>query len=222
MNSTNRPESFKKSVSRCVQDILEEAGFRSCEKYFSTSTMISYLKPCSNELAFYLFYHDKRSSGGFTDVELWLAPIQLPDSGISKLGYGIMLDLSQGQKTDDETLKGITRKACSCLPLLRQFEAFVLAEMMSPFFTNRRAKFVQYELDIERTVRDKADLASRPDEIGKSYRDRKSNLGEVAEKCTEILEGIGDEWIGDLRELDLKTKGLLLAYICAAKAIAID
>ena len=222
MSTNDRKISFRKDVTRCVNQILAEAGFRSCEKYFSTSTMVSYLKPCSKELAFYLFYHDKRSSGGFTDVELWLAPIQLPDSRISALGYGIMLDLSQGQKTDDETLKGITHKACSCLPLLRQFEAFVLTEMMSPFFTNRRAKFVQYELEIERIVRERADLASRLDEIGKCYRSRKSNLGEVAEKCTEILGEFGDEWIGDLRELDQKTKGVLLAYICAAKSIAID
>jgi hypothetical protein len=222
MSSTNSPESFKKSVSRCVNEFLTEAGFRSCEKYFSTSDMVSYLKPCSNELAFYLFYHDKRSSGRFTDVELWLAPIQLPDSRISVLGYGIMLDLSQGQKTDDATLIGITRKACSCLPLLHQFETFVLDEMRSPFFKNQRAEFYRYEVEIERKVRERADLVSRLDEIGKSYRSRKSNLGVVAEKCKEILGELDAEWSGGLRELDLKTKGLLLAYICAAKSIAID
>ncbi len=222
MDAKSKPESFKKSVSRCVKEILAEAGFRSCENYFSTSTMLSYLKPRSKELAFYIFYHDRRSSGGFTDVELWLAPIQLPDSGISKLGYGIMLDISQGQKTDEETLKGITRKACSCLPLLRQFETFVVDEMKSPFFKNQRANAYRHELEIERMVRERADLASKLDEIGKSYRSRRSDLGEVAEMCKEIVQEFGDEWSVELRERDLETKGLFLAYICAAKAIAID
>lgn len=222
MDAKSKPESFKKSVSRCVNEILAEAGFRSCEKYSGSSTMVVYLKPYSQDIAFYLFFRDGRARDSYITADLWFAPIQFPDDRIEDCGCGIKLDLSQRRLMDDETMMGIARKAGNCLPYLSQFELLILDELKSPFFSNDRGQYYRHELEIYRKVSERADLRTVLDEVAKDYRSRKIGLDVVLQRCKELVGLLEDNWSGGLDKVESDVKGILLGYICAAKAIAID
>lgn len=222
MSTNDRKITFRKDVARCVNQILVEAGFRSCEKYSGSSIMVVYVKPYSQDIAFYLFFRDGRARDGYVTAELWFAPIQFPDDSIEDCGCGIKLDLSQRRLMDDATMMGIARKACNCLPYLSQFQSFILDELKSPFFSNERGQYYRYELEIYRKVCERADLRTVLDEVAKDYRSRKIGLDVVSQRCKELVGLLDDDWSNGLEEVESDIKGVLLGYICAAKAIAID
>lgn len=188
--------------------------------------MIVFSKRFDAELGLYVFFRDNRAKGGNVTVDVWFAPIQMPDSTIEVLGVGIHAVALSRFEISDEIMRRSTLKAIWLASSFDIFENTVRAELEHPVVENRRTKvFAQMRsiyaavssCNVSEAVAGLSELRA----CGKAVWEGKEGFEQLENACEQFL--LKCESVIDLGAVEAslpnRKKGSFLAEMLVAQSI---
>ena len=93
----------------------------------------------------YVFVHDGRSGNSSLDVDVWLAPPDVPDHSLESLYVGYKIWIASEYEIDDVFFASCEKRIIHLLPCLEALCPLIDSELMNPSFRTRRWDVYQME-----------------------------------------------------------------------------
>ncbi len=218
--------SFAKDVLETVGPLFMDAGYCVDGSGNATPKMMVFSKRFDVDLGLYVFFRDNRAKGGNVTVNLWFAPIQMPDSSIDVLGVGINTVVLSVFEITDEVIERAARKAIQVGDRMGAFEDDVREELASPVAPNRRTKVFSQMLAVFSEIMPLAESAAAAAtrelrEEAKCVWLGKGDFEDLENSCEQLLSQIETkhDCVLELASLSRRKAAVLLAEMLAAHSI---
>jgi hypothetical protein len=165
-------------------------------------------------------FRDSRAAGGDIIVDLWLAPIQIPDDRINVLGIGIKVNLFSGYDVDDEIMSCIVKKALAASEELNKLLDFAISDLRSPFIQNHRTGIYRKALMLEHVALAEPQFIAQISEVVNDFGHGRIDYDQAVSMCELILVAKGENWPEDLMAIPVSQKARLLTEISIARKLA--
>lgn len=183
--------SFVKQVFDEFANLINQHGFIPA-KAVSGKWFASFLRTCTLKTFVYLFVRDERSGSGSLNVQLWVAPLELPDDTLENLGIGYKILMGATYEPTESFFHGMEQRILNVLPGLEGLARAVETELQTPPFPTKRLTVHEYQ---KQAVQELTQFAARTPatechgvlEYAKKLAAGKGNLAELEKKIKDFL-----------------------------------
>ena len=185
---------FKQDIARTIGKVLKAEKYKMIPfgKY-----EVYFIKRYSEELAFYIYCHDSRRIDRGITVNIYFAPVQIPDGTITRLPAGINLRIAEvyDSEVSDEIMIAVGKKVVATVKGLEGFAGMVLKELEAPYFPNDRWEYFQKILLVYNTINEDPDLKEEVEAI-KSHGCKvvKKKSTEIYAMCSELVDKLPQDY----------------------------
>ena len=181
---------FSKCITKTIAKVLKANGYK---KDVLDKECIYFFKRYSSELAFYVKCRDARRNNHGILVEMFLAPIDIPDDRIEVLPAGIHIVILKvcADEFTDEIMIGAGEKIIKLEKKLAVFENMILNELKAPYFPNGRWEVVTQTHLIYNTLNNEPQLRERINEFMSCWCNcTKKNKPSVYDFVSELIDNM--------------------------------
>jgi hypothetical protein len=130
---------FSKKVYRAFAPLIQKHGFKPARAVADRAFAAVVARP-AEDICYYVFARDARSGGGDLSSHLWVAPPDVPNDGLERLGMGFKIHLGNIYEPEEGFFEAVAKRAETLLPHLYGIAEAVRLEYQTPAFNTLRLR----------------------------------------------------------------------------------